>query len=273
MNRKHHKISFSLFFLSLVLGSALVLSSCATEQQSTDNNTVEESSTVDTEKQTKSDDSGANPLTVGLEGSERPGTDPLQLLQNSQIQQELNISSEQNTKLASLEQEFRSKINQTVADINLNDLSSEEQEAKLKEIRATLSEETAATRNELETILSPDQVKRMRGIFLQVYGWGVLTRYELAEDLQLTTEQQKQLDDIEQDMLTKMRTNWEVPPEDNPQERNKVIAQNRQKMEQIIKNSNEQSLAVLTPEQQQKLETIKGEKFELDPKSLPSPEV
>ena len=276
MKRKVETASFSLFFWLIVLGSVLALSSCTTDNQSPTNTSVEESSSVETEVETeqlaKSDGSETNPLTIGLEGSERPGTDPLELLQNSQIQQELEISSEQNAKLVSLEEEFRSKIEQTVDGVKLEELYSEEQKPERERIRGEIEQHIKATRTELETILQPDQVKRIRGIFLQIYGWGVLTRYDLNEELKLTPEQEKKLDDIEEQMLTKMYANWEVPPENNSQERNKVIAQNRQRIEQIIKNSNDQSLAILTPEQQQKLETIKGEKFELDPNLLPSPE-
>ena len=272
MNRKYRQTSFSLFFLLIVFGSTLVLSSCATDPQSTDNNSVEQSSTVDPEQQGQSDNSGTNPLTIGLEGSERPGTDPLQLLQNSQIQQELDISDEQNAKLIGLEKEFRSKIDQTISGVKLQELYKEEQKPERERIQGEIQQHIQETRTELETILQPDQLKRMRGIFLQIYGWGVLTRYDLSEDLKLTSEQEEKLDNIEEQMLAKMQANWEVPPKNNPQERNKVIAQNRQRMEQIIKNSNEESLAILTPEQKQNLETIKGEKFELDPNLLPSPE-
>lgn len=276
MNR-HHQISpLALVSLLIVFGSCISLSSCNSEQSSNSSQSPEPSvaSPQVTNGQQSPQASGATgdtPVTAGLENSDRPGTDPLQLLENQQIKQELNLTADQSTKLKQIEEEFRGELRQKVSGLNLKELDSKQRDQKLTEVSDDIQKQVTDTRTKVAEVLQPDQLKRFKEITLQIYSFGPLSYDQFTQELGLTPEQQTQLNDNREQMVQKMRSNWQVPETNNPQQTGKLIADNRKRLEQIIKDSNDQALAVLTPEQQKTLETLKGEKFQLDPKQLPFP--
>jgi hypothetical protein len=104
----------------------------------------------------------------------------------------------------------------------------------------------------------------MKEIFLQIYGWGALTRQDFQEPLKLTAEQGKQLDTISEQMQANMRKGW-ANPEGDAAKQAATLSENKKSMEAIIKNSNAQALAVLTAEQKKTLETLKGTPFKFNP--------
>jgi len=267
MNRPPQIQPITLVALLLAFGGLISLSAC--DNKTSNTSTPTESPTTEqsqsTTQKSSEESSGDTPITVGLENSDRPNTDPLQLLENEQIKQELNITDEQLAKLNEVETNLRQEMNQTVSGVKWKELSKEEQSAKLKEVSQEIDTKIQASRQKIGEILKPEQVTRMKQIFLQIYGWGVLTKDDFTEELKLTAEQQSELNEIRDDMVAKMQTNWEVPAGNDAASRNKVIANNQKRMEQIVKESNDKAIAVLTPEQKQQLETLKGEKFDFKP--------
>jgi Spy/CpxP family protein refolding chaperone len=206
----------------------------------------------------------ANPLTVGLEKSDRSDADPLQLIQSKQLKDELKITDEQSAKLKEAENELRSIISKKNASLNLKGLDAKAKEEKLKAVSKELDSETKASRDKIGTILQPDQLKRMKEIFLQIYGWGVLTRQDFQESLKLTADQNKQLDTLSEKLGQEMRTGWEIPGDD-PAKQAEVLSKNRKRIEGTIKASNAKALEVLTAEQKKTLETLKGKAFNFNP--------
>jgi Spy/CpxP family protein refolding chaperone len=278
MTRPDKKSFLTLASLLLVVSSLVSLSSCNTtsEDQGTNNTSTEQITVKEAKSQTTTvSDTGASnkeisPVTSLLPGNDRTASDPLSLIQNSQIKKELNLTDEQSTKIKLIEQEFRAAIKDRVSGVTLKGLDEKQQEAKIKEISDDIDKQVQETRKKVGEVLNPEQETRWKQIALQIYGWGVLTKDDYSSDLKLTAKQQENMNQVRDQMITKMRANWQNP--DNSQEpREKVIASNRQRLEQIIKNTNQEALDILTPEQKKNLETLKGKEFKLDPKSLPSP--
>ncbi|MDJ0732580.1 MAG: Spy/CpxP family protein refolding chaperone [Nostocaceae cyanobacterium] len=268
MTRRYQKSLLTLASLVLVIGSFVSLSSCSSSPTST------QSSDTKSQTETVSDTGAKNkeisPLTSLLPGNDRTTSDPLSLIQNEQIKKELQLTENQSAKIKQIEQDFRAAITQRVSGVTFKGLDKTQKEAKIKEISKDLDKEIQEARKKVGAVLKPEQETRWKQIVLQIYGWGVLTKDEYSSELKLTSKQQEEMNQLRDQMITKMRANWQNPDNKN-EPREKVIASNRQRLEQIVKNTNEEALDVLTPEQKKNLEKLKGKKFNLDPKSLPSP--
>jgi hypothetical protein len=208
--------------------------------------------------------SDANPVSVGLDKSNRSDADPLQLIQSEQLKTELKITAEQSTKLKEVENDLRAKVTEKNASANLKGLDAKAKEEKLKKIGEELNSETKASREKIATILKPDQIKRMKEVFLQVFGLGPLNYPDFQTELKLTAEQTKQIDSIKETMLAEMRAGWQVPPDD-PAKQATTLTENRKRLEGISKGANAKTLAVLTAEQKKTLETLKGASFKFNP--------
>jgi hypothetical protein len=208
--------------------------------------------------------SDANPISVGLDKSNRSDADPLQLIQSEQLKTELKITPEQSTKLKEVENDLRAKVTEKNASANLKGLDAKAKEEKLKKIGEELNSETKASREKIATILKPDQIKRMKEVFLQIFGLGPLNYPDFQTELKLTPEQVKQIDSIKETMLAEMRAGWQVPPDD-PAKQAATLTENRKRLEGISKGANAKTLAVLTAEQKKTLETLKGASFKFNP--------
>jgi hypothetical protein len=260
--------------LPIFLGSLLALSACnnQTEEANNDPPTTESSPTETTggtespgTETTGTQTTGNTPITVGLENSDRPNTDPLAILQSDQMKKELGLTDDQVSQLKTVQTELQATMKEKTSGVDFKELAKDD--AKLKAFYADLDKDIQASREKVNGILKPEQVKRVREISLQLYGFGVLTLADVSQDLKITPEQQTKMDTLRKDLVTKMKAAWEVPS-GSAQEQQQVIANNRKKMDQILEENNQQALAVLTDEQKKTLETLKGEKFDLDLSAL-----
>lgn len=272
MYKPHQKTPFTLACLLIIVASLISLSACNGGNKTTDQTNVETPTTTESPQATESPattgEGEPDPITAGMTGADRPDTDPLELLQSDQVKQELKITDEQAGKIQQVSQNFRQELKQTYSGLNLSGLPPEQQSQKLQEVSGQVQQDIDQTRQEIGKVLTPEQVNRFKQISLQIYGFGVLNSDQFTQDLKLTADQEKQLNDLRQQVVEKMRASWEVPPTD-AQKRTEVIDANRKRMEQILQQSNEEALAVLTPEQKKTLDTLKGEKFNFTPPSPP----
>jgi hypothetical protein len=201
---------------------------------------------------------------MGLNNSNRNDADPLQFIQSDQLKTELKITAEQSAKLKEVENDLRTKISAKNASANLKGLDAKAKEEKLKKIGQELETETKASREKISTILKPDQLKRMKEVFLQVFKFGPLNYQDFQTELKLTDEQKKQLDTIKETMLTEMRAGWEIPSDD-PTKQSETLTKNKKRLQTISQGSSEKAMAVLTAEQKTTLTKLEGAKFNFTP--------
>lgn len=269
MNKPYARLSLTLAGWLIVATSLIFLGACNSGGGDTAqvSPSVAASPSVTSESPTKpTEEAQADPVTAGMTGANRPGTDPLDLLQSDQVKQELKLTDDQVTKIIKIRLDFRKNLQSTIADLKLDELKTpEEKSQKLKEAKEPIQKQVDQTRTEIGAVLTPDQLTRFKQITLQIYGFGVLSSDQFTKELNITEAQQKQIEEIREQMAEKMRTSWVIPPSDKPEEKTKVIESNRKVMEKIVKDSNEKALAVLTPEQQKKLKELEGAKFEYKP--------
>jgi hypothetical protein len=266
MKRLYQTGSLTSLLLPIFFGSLLVLSACNNKTDTTTSDGTTTNTTTTTTTTTEGGDTAApSPVTIGLEGDNRQNTDPLALIQSEQVRKELNITDDQIAQLKTVEQELRATLKQKTSGLDMKELQKDD--AKLKALYADLDKDIQQSREKIGKILTPEQVKRIREISLQQFGFGVLTLADVSQDIKITPEQQAEMDKLREQLFKDMKTAWEVPS-GTDEERQKIIANNRKKMDQIVQASNDKALALLTDEQKATLETLKGEKFTLDEQAL-----
>jgi Spy/CpxP family protein refolding chaperone len=217
-------------------------------------------------KEGRNPPSGAESNT-DLPRPERSGANPIQLLQNPKVKEELKLTDAQITKIKEVESTLLSQVTTASKAVKekykaIEALPKDKQDGEKKKLAteietgvATLAKES---QTKMSTILKPEQEKRAREILLQKFDFGIVTKDDYVTELKITADQQKKLNDIVGQMRTKTIGAWEIPDKTDAAKRDKTLLDNRKRMEAVMKESNQQAKAVLTPEQLKTLETLKG---------------
>ena len=176
------------------------------------------------------------------------------LVAGEQVQKELKVTAEQKEKIDAILKEARDARPQGGRQ-NFREMS----EADRTKLFEEGQKRNAETQKKLEGALNADQVKRLKEINLQVRGTsGALNDPEVAKELKLTDEQVTALKTISDETNKKRRELFGNGGGGGGGQGN------REKMEQLNKDANDESLAVLKDDQKTQFEKMKGEKFELD---------
>ncbi|HEX7446238.1 MAG TPA: hypothetical protein VF306_01765 [Pirellulales bacterium] len=183
------------------------------------------------------------------------------LLRMPEVRRELGVSDEQNSQvdeaLAALNEQLRASFG------NFQELQGLDEDERAKRLTAAREASEAAQKKadeKLAGILNAEQLARLEELRLQREGSAALLRPEVANKLGLSDEQRRQLGDLQ----AKARgagaggANFQQMSED---ERREFFAQMQQRREAADK----QMLAVLTAEQRQTIDEMKGEAFTFPP--------
>jgi Spy/CpxP family protein refolding chaperone len=181
------------------------------------------------------------------------------LLRSEKVQKELQLTDNQKTKLEDADGEFREQMRDLFP--SLQDLSDEERRTKMNEFQEKVEKK-------LGEILEPKQLERLDQIQLQVQGPMALTTPKVSKALEITDEQKEKIQSKLEEMQTKMGELFGSLRDLSPEERREKMPEMRDKMQQISKETGDQMLVLLTPEQRDKFDKMKGEKFESDLRDL-----
>src|SRR5262249_23312617 len=117
------------------------------------------------------------------------------LISRDEVQQELQLVDEQKDKVRDITDGMRNKVRDQMRDVftQMRDLSDDERRAKFGEIRTKMEALQADTEKDLEKVLLPHQMERLKQIDLQTKiqqrGASALTGGDVAKALNLTDEQ------------------------------------------------------------------------------------
>jgi Spy/CpxP family protein refolding chaperone len=170
------------------------------------------------------------------------------LASHEKVQSELNLTGEQKQQLAEIRDSMREKMRAL----------REQGDGEGRGARRKIAEDAAA---KLAEILDDDQEKRLAGILIQVDTGASLDDPYVAEQLNLTDEQKMKLEEARQANRRAMRETFAQGQDLSREER-------RAKMQELRTTAEENVKAVLTSEQQAKLEELKGEPVEIDRREL-----
>lgn len=157
------------------------------------------------------------------------------LLGQKSVQEELKLSDEQVTKVKELADKQRESFQ------GLRDLSQEERRTKMQEM-AKANEKAVAE------ILKPQQLRRVKQIALQQQGVRAVNNEEVAKALNITDEQKEKIREIQRSAFEGIRGLGRDE-------------EGRKKLQELMKETNEKAMAVLTAEQKSKLKKMQGKPF------------
>jgi hypothetical protein len=173
----------------------------------------------------------------GFAGGFGGGT--LFLLNQKSVQDELKLSDEQVKKAKELSDKQRESFG------GLRNLGQEERRTKMQE-------QAKATDKAVTELLKPEQLKRVKQISLQQQGGRALSNPEVATALKLTDEQKDKLKTIQEETRTARGQRGQ---------RGQRTEEERKKLEEARKATNEKMMNILTGEQKTKLKELTGEPF------------
>ncbi|WP_345325098.1 hypothetical protein [Novipirellula rosea] len=142
-------------------------------------------------------------------------------------------------------------------DFDFREASEEERAEFFKKMQEERKERSAKLREQLEEVLLPGQLSRLKEISIQVQGVAALGNEDVQKELKITDAQKKELEEAREKIQTEMREKM----------RELMASGDRDKMREAFGKVREdvetQVLAVLTADQKAAFEKMKGEKFEM----------
>ncbi|HEX3602435.1 MAG TPA: hypothetical protein VHU84_19935 [Lacipirellulaceae bacterium] len=165
------------------------------------------------------------------------------LLGLKEVQDALKLTDDQKGKIDKLNDEVREEMRKAMQDGGG---------------REKVQELMASTTTKVNEILDAGQQKRLMGIEIQVNGAGAAADPAVAKELNLTDDQKKQLGEVRQKNMDAMREAFQGGRDQG----------GREKIQQLRDEANKNMMAVLTADQQAQLESLKGEKVNIDMSQL-----
>ena len=169
-----------------------------------------------------------------------------------QVQKDLKLTQEQKDKLKAINEEFRAKRRKQIE--SATGATPENRPVRLADVLAKARENRAEYRKKIDAVLLPEQRNRLLQIVLQLRSpLAALADEEVAKTLQLTPEQRKQIQAIEEAAGEKIRSALQ----DLRQRRSAGQAELEAKASELRDQAVQQAMGVLTPEQKGSLEKMK----------------
>jgi hypothetical protein len=175
------------------------------------------------------------------------------LLSLEQVQKELKLTEDQLAKATAIGEKLRTEMREQFA--GLRDIQDvQERRAKMTELGDQFDEKA---RGQLRELLSREQMMRLFQIRTQARGavWA-LNNTRVAERLKLTDEQKKKAAELQKATQDKMFEAFSQMGDLSQEER-------REKFTKMRSEAEEKALALLTAEQKEAFEKMKGAKLEL----------
>jgi hypothetical protein len=182
--------------------------------------------------------------------------EPTTLLRNSQVQEDLKLDVAQQDKIRDIYQQQNAKRTEQFQAIR--GLQGEERKKKIAERRKQMETAAKETRQKLRQLLKPEQQTRLDQIALQMQGQRVWQDQAIIKKLKISDQQQQQFKGIEQSALDKRKQLFQDLRAGNL-DRTKYS----EKLKEISKGQEAKSENVLSKEQREHFQKLKGEKFEM----------
>jgi Spy/CpxP family protein refolding chaperone len=183
----------------------------------------------------------------------------LQLLQNEKVAKELELVDDQKGKIKELADATSKEMRSLFS--GFQDMDADERAAKMKEFQSKAKARDKELTKKIGDILLAHQTERLDQISLQLRGVGALQDEKVQKALEITDAQKEKMRKIGQGVGEKMKELFQPGSDLSREERQK-------KMQGIQKEVADQTMEVLTAEQKEKLEKMKGPKFDISMQDL-----
>ncbi len=189
-----------------------------------------------------------------------PAVQTILLLRTEAVQKELDLGTEQTKSISDMAGQMQSDAMEIMS--GLQDLTEEERKEELPNLMKMMGEKGKELQAKVDKILNPKQTARVKELSLQRRGVAALQDDEIVAALKVSDEQKTQLIAI-RDSLAKAQEEVmkAVIAGGGGADRSTIQA----KMEAMRKDLGDKALAVLTTEQRDQFEKMKGAKFNFPP--------
>jgi Spy/CpxP family protein refolding chaperone len=196
----------------------------------------------------------------GRQGFGRMRGSFVELLSLEQVQKELKLSEDQIAKVKEIGEKLRAEMREQSA--GLRDIQDvQERRTKMTEASNQFDEKA---RGQFREVLSQEQMMRLYQIRLQVRGAVyALNNGWVADRLKLTDEQKKKAAELEKATENKVSEAYSPLSGLSQEERREKMAELREKISKMRDEAEQKALGLLTAEQKETFEKMKGEKLEL----------
>ena len=185
-------------------------------------------------------------------GGFRNQGDPLQLTSREDVQKDLNLTEDQKTKLSELRDKSQQKSREAFT--AARDSAGDDREAMMKAMQTIMAKMSEENAKEIATILTADQVKRLKEISIQFVGISIVaSNKEIQKDLSITDDQLAKIKDLQTRQQAAMREAMQ-----NAQGDQAAIQEARTKNDKILVDEINK---VLTDAQKAKLKDMSGKTF------------
>ncbi len=207
-----------------------------------------------------------------------PGAESLMLLGTEPVQKELNLTDDQKAQVQKIVDNMRTEMMETFS--GLQDLSPEERREKMGELREEMGKKVAEIQKKADALLKPEQIERLKQLSVQRRGVGALEDAAVASALKLTDEQKKKIADIREAGMRAQREAFQAAgggaggaggagggaggaggAGGGGGDREAM----RERMTKFRAEQDAKVAEVLTSEQREQLEKLKGKKFDFPP--------
>lgn len=181
----------------------------------------------------------------------------LGLLRLEQVQKEMKLTEEQTAKIKEIVEKLGAEMREQFTALReIEDRA--ERRAKMTELGDQFDDKL---REQLRDVVPREQMMRLYQIRMQIRPVvdSLSNRY-VVRRLELNEEQQKKVAEISKEMQAKQSELFGTMRDASDEQRSEAF----QKLRQIRDDADQKALAVLTAEQKEAFEKMKGEKFELE---------
>ncbi len=185
------------------------------------------------------------------------------LLRTEAVQKELDLDKDQVATITALANQMQSEAIEIIS--GLQDLTEEERKEEMPNLIKMIDEKGKELQTKVDKILNPKQQGRLKELSFQQRNLGALQDDEVIAALKLTDDQKKQIGAIQDEMekeQEELRKEFLSGGRGGGGGAGGDRSQLRAKAEELQKKIGAKTLAVLTPEQRDAFEKMKGQKFE-----------
>jgi hypothetical protein len=185
-----------------------------------------------------------------------PSVQNIMLMGSKEVKKELDLNADQQKSIDDLAGQMRSEAMEIMS--GLQDLSPEEQKAEIPSLMKMMTEKGKELQAKVDKVLNAKQLTRLKELSVQRRGAEAFEDEEVAATLKLSDEQKTKLIAIrdeaadKQDEIRKAASSGEGGGQ----------AAIFEKIQALRKELGDKALAVLTAEQRETFEKMKGAKFD-----------
>jgi len=193
-----------------------------------------------------------------------PSLQNIFMLRGEAVQKELNVTDEQKKTLSELAAQLQAEAMEIIS--GLQDLSPEEQKEHMPELMKMVGDKGKEIQEKVDKVLDQKQLARMKELSLQSRGAAALEDDEVAAVLKISDEQKTKLIEVREEGSKKME---EAMAALRGGGGGGDAGDMRKKMMDMRKELGDKALAVLSTEQKEQFEKMKGAKFTFPPQRGP----